>query len=242
VGSHTVVTPASGPDTAPIWGAEPADTLDPPMTRPERARFAVAVAGLATLALAVLAVAMAVFPGHTGPPLSAVDTPTATQYPVIGPSVSAPSGPTTPDDAGSTTRPASSPPVSPATTATTPASPQSPPPAPPAGVDLTAAYSIQQSWPGGFIARVVIDNGAATAQSWQVTIEYPDSVSGYQAGWSNAPSAPSTVSTSSSATITGTAPLAGGQSVQVFVQFGMSSQTPAGPTRCDVNGSSCTLG
>jgi hypothetical protein len=160
-----------------------------------------------------------------------VDTPTASLYPLVGPDYtpSPTAAPAPTNSAAAATSPAT----------TTPANP----PSLAAGVNLSAAYSLQDSWPGGFIARVVVDNGATTAQSWQVTIEYPASVSGYVTGWSNAPSPPATVSTSSSATITGAAPLGAGQSVAVFVQFGTQGPTPdIAPTRCAVNGDACTLG
>jgi hypothetical protein len=111
------------------------------------------------------------------------------------------------------------------------------------GGGLSAAYSVSDSWPGGFIAQVTVNNGSTSDQAWQVVIEYPDSVNGYVTGWSNAPVPPNTAATSNSATITGATPLPAGGSVSVSVQFGrQGSGDPDQPSTCTVNGDACTLG
>jgi hypothetical protein len=85
-----------------------------------------------------------------------------------------------------------------------------------------------------------VTNGGSSAQPWQVAIAYPPSVVGLVADWSNASVQPHTEATLHSATISGAAPLAGGQSITVFVQFGAMGENIA-PSDCTVNGAACSL-
>src|SRR5262249_22513470 len=138
-------------------------------------------------------------------------------YPVV----SATSPPAPAATSAPVATPPSDPNESPTAVPTDPGSPTATVAAPPVlGGRLSAAYSVQDSWPGGFIAQGTVANGSAPDQTWQVVIDYPESVNGYVTGWSNAPVPPTTAATSNSATITGAAPLPAGQSVSVSVQFG----------------------
>jgi cellulase/cellobiase CelA1 len=184
------------------------------------------------LVLALVAVARALVPG----------TPTsspAAQSPVDGPVV-------VPSLTQSTTEPVPSPSRTTAVPRrTTPAPPQATPTqtSAPAVLDatgLTAQYSVQERWPGGFIARVAVSNGGSSAQTWQVRLEYPATVAGFVAGWSNGTVQPRTETGTRAATITGATPLGAGQTIAVFVQFGAMGGNIT-PTECDVNGVTCAL-
>jgi hypothetical protein len=238
------------------WADEPTDAYHRPDAggrswRTDRFQSRLMIAGVITLALAILIVVLAVFPGQgtsrvgiggqsdvdNGPVLGAPGSP----YPVVT----------------ATSPPAASPPGAVATSAPAPTSASSATdqPAPAGGLSptvpappllagaLSAVYTVKDSWPGGFIAQVTVNNRSASDRAWQVVIQYPDSVNGYVTGWSNAPAPPSTAATSNSATITGAVPLPAGQSVSVSVQFGRpGSGDPDPPSTCTVNGDACTAG
>ncbi len=215
------VVPMPAPDepiteVQPIWAPDTTTGLEPVRPRGNRSLMLVAVAGLITLAVAVLLVAMAVFTGSTPPPGSVADGDATTGNPVPAPTAS--TEPTPEPTTGATAGPPTV-----------------------AGGQLTGVYAQQQAWPGGFIARVTVTNSGPTDQDWQVTLDYPDTVTGYVTGWSNAPAAPHTVATAHSATITGAVALHSGQSISAFVQFGTSADGVA-PTDCAVNGTACGQG
>jgi hypothetical protein len=218
---------------------------EPPADRPRRARLArplLAAASVVMLAFAVLAVVRALVPGNPAPgaPVQLAASPPgvpATTSSVDSADPQAPGAPATPSrsrgpDATQTTATAG------ATPEPTPTKTTDEPLA--LGVDgFTAAYSLEQRWPGGFIARVSITNSGATTQSWQVTVAYPPTVAGFVTDWSNASAQPHTDATPRSATIAGAAPLGARQSVDVFVQF-IAMGGSVTPTECSVNATPCT--
>jgi hypothetical protein len=198
----------------------------------------VATASVVTIVLAVLAVVRALLPDASRPvsavgpflaaPPSSVDTSTtaATAGPVAAGQ---------PTRATGTPRPGTTAPSPTAASVTT--TTNSPLAVSQAG--LTAAYAVDQRWPGGFIARIAVTNGGSSAQGWQVIVQYPATVAGLVADWSNASVQPHTDATPHSATITSGTPVGGGQSVNVFVQFGAMGENIA-PIVCTVNGAACS--
>jgi hypothetical protein len=207
-----------------------------PSARRRRSLLLAATVGTLALAVVALVVALLTIPGSVAPggdPYSAVDNGLTGPSPVDDPSVSGvgSSGRPAHPSGTPTGRPIGTPSPSAGAVASL---------APPAGADISAVYSLQQTWPGGFIARVLLTNAATTGQSWQIAIEYPSTVTRYVTGWSNGSNPPTTTTSGQRSTITGPAPLGAGQSVAVFVQYD-DQGTDIGPTSCSVNGSACTL-
>jgi len=217
---------------------------EPPTGRRWRARLALIAASVVMLALAVLAVGRALVPGSSAPgaPVQLAASPPGPPPATSSVDSAAPPAPAVPTTAftsrGSsatrTTSPAGGAAAEPATPTKTTDEPLAV-----VGGGFTAAYSVDQRWPGGFIARVAITNSGETAQPWQVTVRYPPTVAGFVADWSNASVQPHTDATPRSATIAGAAPLAAGHSVDVFVQF-IAMGGNIAPTECSVNATPCS--
>ncbi|HEX5203089.1 MAG TPA: cellulose binding domain-containing protein [Actinoplanes sp.] len=61
----------------------------------------------------------------------------------------------------------------PTTPPVTPSSPSTPPSSPSGTPGCTAAYTVQDQWPGGFVAGVVVTAGSAGLNGWRVTLTLP---------------------------------------------------------------------
>jgi hypothetical protein len=204
----------------------------PPKDKP-RWRFLVAISGILVLAFIAMAAVAALFP-ETGPRAAANPTenpfphlpgdPVATNGP--GPSATASVGPS-----------AAPPPTRPGSTRT-PRVTGSPNP-PPSG-QLSGVYSLLPGrvWNDGFQAEIMITNNTATAQSWQVRLRYPESVTQFVTSWMDGYPAPAVEVTGQTVTFTGGANVPANTTVNLRFEF-KKSGSDFNPVECTVNGRPC---
>jgi predicted carbohydrate-binding protein with CBM5 and CBM33 domain len=69
--------------------------------------------------------------------------------------------------------PPTTPPTTPTTPTTPPTTPTTPPTTPPAGGACTAAFSVTNSWSGGFQGAVTVRAGTAAVNNWMVHFSLP---------------------------------------------------------------------
>jgi hypothetical protein len=86
----------------------------------------------------------------------------------------------------------------------------------------------------------MITNGAATAQSWQVMLQYPANVTEYRTSWMDGYPAPAVDVTGRTVTFTGTATIPAGRTVNLRFEF-RKSAGDFDPVSCTVNGRPCTV-
>ncbi len=93
-------------------------------------------------------------------------------------------------------------------------------------------------WDKGFQAQVLITNTAPTPQGWQVTLVYPQTVTGHVRSWVAGAPQPAVDIGGQRFTFTGATPIAAGQTALLRVEF----TTTAGKVEaleCTVNGLPC---
>jgi hypothetical protein len=203
----------------------------PPKEKP-RWRFLVAISGILVLAFVAMAAVAALFP-ENGPRAVAGSDPTENPFPNL------------PGDPGGTVGP--SPSAGPGPTVGTPLTqpPGTRPPRSAAGSSsgpLSGVYSLLPGrvWSDGFQAEIMITNGAATAQSWQVRLQFPSNVHQYVTSWMDGYPAPTVEVTGQTVTFTGTGAVPAGRTVNLRFEFKKSAGT-FDPVSCTVNGRPCTV-
>jgi hypothetical protein len=203
----------------------------PPKDKP-RWRFLVAIGGIIVLAFIAMAAVAALFP-ENGPRAVAGADPTENPFPQLP---GGPVGTVGPSPSGGTSPPGGIPLTqSPGT--------RPPPPATdsPAG-PLSGVYSLLPGrvWNDGFQAEIMITNGSAAAQSWQVRLQYPANVTQYRTSWMDGYPAPAVEVTGQTVTFTGTATIPAGRTVNLRFEF-KKSAGDFDPVSCTVNGRVCTV-
>jgi hypothetical protein len=210
----------------------------PPKEKP-RWRFLVAIGGIAMLAFIAMAAVAALFP-ENGPRAAA--GPDATQgnpFPQLpgdplattsaAPSASATPGPSA--AASPTQPPGGRPPRS--TTGPT---------GQPPSAQLSGVYSLLPGrvWADGFQAEIMITNGTAAAQSWQVRLRYPTSVTRYVTSWMDGYPAPTVDASGPTVTFTGSVTVPAGRTVNLRFEF-KKTTGDFNPVECSLNGRACTI-
>jgi hypothetical protein len=213
-------------------GRHTAQEEPPPPKEKPRWRFLVAIGGILVLAFVAMAAVAALFPENGSRAVAGAD-PTENPFPHLpgdpavtaGPSPSAGPSPNagTPPTRGADTRPPRS----------STASPSGP---------LSGVYTLLPGrvWNDGFQAEIMITNGAATAQSWQVRLQYPANVTPYVTSWMDGYPAPAVEVTGQTVTFTGTAAVPAGRTVNLRFEF-KKSAGDFDPVSCTVNGRACTV-
>lgn len=201
----------------------------PPKDKP-RWRFLVAISGILVLAFIAMAAVAALFPQHgpqavAGPETTPPNPLPPTQVETGGP----PSG-----GAPSTSAP-------PTRGATQPSTTRTPNP-PPAG-QLSGAYSVLPNavWDKGFQAQVVITNKTGSAQSWQVRIVYPASVTRYVTSWIDGHPEPHAEVSGQTVIFSGSSTVPAGATWALKFQFDKQSGGDFNPVQCTVNGRACSV-
>jgi hypothetical protein len=203
----------------------------PPKDKP-RWRFLVAISGILVLAFIAMALVAALFPQH-GP--QAVAGPETTQPPFPPIQGGPDQNPT------STGPPATSTPPSRGATGTgRPSTTRAP--KPPAG-QLSGAYSVLPNavWDTGFQAQVVIANKTGSAQSWQVRIVYPSTVTRYVTSWIDGHPEPHADVSGQTVIFSGSATVPAGATWALKFQFDKQSGGDFNPVECTVNGRACSV-
>lgn len=202
----------------------------PPKDKP-RWRFLVAIGGIVVLAFVSMAAVAALFPQRGSQAVAGPETsnpfPHLPGDPTGGTS---PSGGPTPDP-GQT--PASTPPRGSA----------SRPPNAPSG-QLSGAYTVLPNavWETGFQAQVAITNNTGSAQSWQVRLVYPASVTRYVTSWVDGSPGPRAEVSGQTVIFSGTATVPIGRTIGLKFQFDRTKGGDFSPIECSVNGRACTVG
>ena len=106
---------------------------------------------------------------------------------------------------------------------------------------LIAAYVVPPGsvWGTGFQAQVLITNTGATAQRWQVTLSYPQTVTGDVASWVDGAPQPSAVVDGRTFTFTSILPIQPGQSALLKVEFSKVPVADFAVETCTINGRTC---
>ena len=192
-----------------------------------------AISAIVLLAFVAMAAVAALFP-ENGSRASAGADPTENPFPhlpgdpTVGPSPSADASPSP------GTRPTRTP-------GTKPPQPTGPGTASPTG-PLSGVYSLLPGrvWSDGFQAEIMITNGSTAAQSWQVTLQYPASVTQYVTSWMDGYPAPTVQVSGQTVTFSGTAAIPAGRTVNLRFEF-KKSTGDFDPVSCTVNGRACAV-
>jgi hypothetical protein len=208
----------------------------PPKDKP-RWRFLVAISGILVLAFIAMAAVAALFP-ENGPRAAAGPTenpfPHLPGDPVVTnggvPSATATPGPS-----------AGSQPTRTAPARTPRATPPGSPTPPPSG-QLNGVYSLLPGrvWNDGFQAEIMITNNTSSAQSWQVRVRYPESVTQYVTSWMDGYPAPAVQVSGQTVTFTGAANVPANTTVNLRFEF-KKSGGDFNPVECTVNGRTCAV-
>ncbi len=109
------------------------------------------------------------------------------------------------------------------------------------GPQLIAYYVVPLNavWATGFQAQILITNTSTIAQGWQVSLRYPQTVTGYVKSSVDGAPQPTVAISGQRFTLTGATAIAAGQTAQLRVEFTTVAGADVDVAECTVNGVPC---